>query len=323
MNKKFIKLLSAVTTTILASSSVFASDYTDSPFKYDDIIEITQTSSVDFEELDCTEEELSLAAEELKILFSEFEEDFNANIDNFSAENLSIANEMIKVLDAVNDYKAVYNSDYDANKAKLRQANFIEGILDVNEGLTETQIANIFADSETARKQALNAYPSSADANTKRDAFRHFSWNNLSTKRYDSYTARTATTNHEWGIVMLNPMLNYYDNTYNEYINNGKSSSYAATNALAETVAYIPKYKKYAISLCQSNYSYFKSIFSADCIMDLTNNCYGRTYATKSSSLSYTDAFNKALSNGEVILGSSTVTNSHYYTVWNNDWYTY
>lgn len=230
---------------------------------------------------------------------------------------------MIEALDEINDYPNVYASDYDANKAKLRQANFIEGILDLQEGLTDTQVAAIFVDSETARKQALKAYPSSADAATKRDAFRHFAWNNISTKRYDAYTTRTATTNHEWGIVMLNPMLNYYDNTYNKYISNGNSTSYAASNALAETVAYIPKYKKYAISLCQSKYSYFKSIFSADCIMDLTNNCYGRSYATKSSNLSYTDAFNKALSNGEVILGSSTVTNSSYYTVWNNDWYTY
>ncbi|HHW36670.1 MAG TPA: hypothetical protein GXX18_05420 [Bacillales bacterium] len=56
-------------------------------------------------------------------------------------------------------------------------------------------------------------------------------------------------------------------------------------------------------------------------IMDLTNNCVGRAYPSKSSN--YRRAFYTAKNNDELILSESSVTNWDYKYVWKNEWYTY
>lgn len=68
---------------------------------------------------------------------------------------------------------ALATSSYDENKAKLRAANFIEGILDINDGLTEIEIFTIgYTLANSARSSAASAYPNNT---MLQDACRHFS----------------------------------------------------------------------------------------------------------------------------------------------------
>ncbi|WP_427338022.1 hypothetical protein [Caloranaerobacter sp. DY30410] len=112
-----------------------------------------------------------------------------------------------------------------------------------------------------------------------------------SDSKLDKIKTRTATINHECGIVLLQPLENYYTNTYNDYKDKGYSDSSAAQEAFADTAAYIPKLKYMTVQACEDNYDFFKAIFTAANIMDLHNNCYGGAYPGDYPSLDYKEAY--------------------------------
>lgn len=259
--------------------------------------------------------------EDINNKFSEFEEEFNNNPSNFTTEKEEQALEVIKKLvdsGIISDI-TTYSNDYDENKAKLRTGNFIESILDLDEGMTESQLFQVGVSfANEARDASLKEFPRDV---MLRDAFRHFSWNNISTKSVGANKTRTATINHEWGIIMLNPMLNYFDKQYNKYNNQGYSN--AGAKALGDTITYIPVFKQNAVTLCENDYSFFKGLFGDGSIMDLHNNCWGRAYATNYPSDSYRNSFYKAKNNSELILSENSVIDSNYYYVWASKWYTY
>ncbi|SEM24756.1 hypothetical protein SAMN04488688_110158 [Paenibacillus sp. cl141a] len=222
---------------------------------------------------------------------------------------MNIYNKDINIL--VNDYDQYYN--------ELRKGNYIEGVLDRDEGLSATDIAKIgLTHANKARDEALKKYPNSSDV-MLRDAYRHFTWNYLSTKDVGAIKTRTATINHEWGLVLLNPVINYYNNRYNYYVGNGSGA--AGYDAFIDTTLYIPNLKFQLILVCQANIDTFKGFFDNANIMDLHNNVYGRAYAASHPS-GYDSAFTSAKNAGDLILSESSVTNWNYTYVWQNNWWT-
>lgn len=204
---------------------------------------------------------------------------------------------------------------YDENKAKLRTGNVIEQTLNSDEGFTASQLASAVTCATDAKAAANILYPSNPDLN---DAYRHYYWN-YSMKTVMSKTkARTAGNNHEWGLVILTPVLNTYDQLYYDYINQGYSSNTAAGYAFSGTLIEIPEMKYYTYLVCDSSYSSFLGFFDDDNIMDLTNNCYGRAVTASVAS-----AFINDLNAGNVIGDSNVVTSAQRYAVWANDWYGY
>lgn len=143
-----------------------------------------------------------------------------------------------------------------------------------------------------------------------RDAYRHFSWNYISADDIGQYETRTATINHEWGLLLLDPILNYYDDQYNEYVSQGYSD--AANMAFADATLYIPTLKYELVTISKSSYSFFKGYFDVSNIMDLHNNCYGRAYAVNQPSLGYDSAFYRAKANNELILSELSVGDYQY-----------
>ncbi|RXZ80524.1 hypothetical protein EBB07_18415 [Paenibacillaceae bacterium] len=125
-----------------------------------------------------------------------------------------------------------------------------------------------------ARNAALAKYPNDA---MMRDAYRHFTWNYLSTKDVGALKTRTATINHEWGITILSPITNYFNNRYSYYV--GQNSSAPGYNAFIDTTVYIPSFKLQMILLCKGNINTFRAFFDDANIMDFHNNVYGRAYA--------------------------------------------
>lgn len=213
-------------------------------------------------------------------------------------------------------------SDYDNGQAQLRAGNLIELTLDIDEGISETTALRAIALASSAKSTAQRDFPNTWDS------AQHFIWNYKMTDTYNALTARTIGINHEWGMIMIQPMINHYNSEYEDRIDAGESESDASSGALADTILYIPEFKYLATILTQNSYEFFQGLFSADNIMDLWNNCYGRAYAGynySSASAAYTAAKNA----GELIIdGSGTVmaanvTSDHYYCVWDWDWYTY
>lgn len=218
-----------------------------------------------------------------------------------------------------NSSHAIILNDYDEYLNELRKGNFIEGILDVDEGLSALEIFAVgVTHANEARDAALDKYPNDV---MLRDAYRHFAWNYLSTQDIGQYKTRTATINHEWGIILLDPITNYYTNQYNYYVANNDPD--AASKAFADAVLYIPILKYQLVILCQNSFSFFSSLFDESNIMDLHNNCYGRAYAVTHPDEGYDTSFQLAVQNDELILDENDVGNSEYQFVWQNEWYTY
>lgn len=227
-------------------------------------------------------------------------------------------------------------TSYDTNKAKLRAANFIEGILNVQENMSTTEIYKLGVTyANKARDAAISEFPitstennnpiSTADYNNVmlRDSFRHFTWNNMATRDIGNIKTRTGTINHEWGIKMLDPMTKYFDSQYNTYRGKGYSVDNASNYALADSVNYIPSFKYNVVSICKGSYTFFKSFFDISNIMDLHNNCWGRAYAGNYSYYGWSTAYYISKSHGELILAENKVTNSNFDYVWRSQWYTY
>ncbi|WP_218832082.1 hypothetical protein, partial [Paenibacillus campinasensis] len=59
---------------------------------------------------------------------------------------------------------------------------------------------------------------------------------------------------------LLNPVLNYYNNRYNYYVNIG--SSVAGYDAFIDTTQYIPNLKFQMIRVCQADINTFKGFLT-------------------------------------------------------------
>jgi len=335
MNREFIKKVSLLLMMVVFSSSCFNFVYADSVdaelIDNEDLVienyyEFLKESPALFRESD-------IGLEQVIIEYEDAIEKFDTEIlENVSAEERnSKVEEILEIESKLSSYLDEYtndnnsfsrSSDYDENRKKLRQGNLIELTLDLDEGLSESDFLRIFSHAKDAKKIASNEYPNDRDLE---DALRHFSWNFLSVKdsKIGTSKTRTATINHEWGLVLLKPVLNNYDKKYDEYIKDGYSEQKAASNALADTIIFIPYIKDMTVRACKKSYDFFKSIFSEDEIMDLHNNCYGRAYASEYPRYSALDAFNHAKRNDKLILRARNVTNSQYRYVWASEWYTY
>lgn len=219
-------------------------------------------------------------------------------------------NETMSVNSGISTYS------YDEGAAQLRAGNLIELTLDINEGVSSSKALAAIRLASDAKSEASSKFP-----NTE-DAARHFIWNYKMANKYDATTARTVGVNHEWGLVMITPMLNHYKKEYNNFIDSGCSGDEASQRALANTVLYIPDFKYLSVTVMKKNYNYFNSMFSNDCIMDFWNNCYGRAYVQKGYSSGIT-AFAAAKNAGELILYSSNVSNDNRWSVWDWDWYSF
>ncbi|MFS1519614.1 hypothetical protein V1503_24615 [Bacillus sp. SCS-151] len=281
-----------------------------------------------------------MSKENINKIIKEFEDEYNQN--TLKNEDREEAKEKIEKMKRVKEkikkekdkfatgsesleYKSLKmaaNDDYSEYLNELRQGNYIEGILDLDEGLSETDIFDIgYTYANEARDAAIDY-----SSNTMlRDAFRHFSWNYLSTVNVGKSEARTATINHEWGIQMIDAIGNYYTNRYNEYIADGYSESDAANKSFIDATLYIDDLKYFMIQFCEDDLSFFKGYFEDSNIMDFTNNHYGREYGDDYPTIGYKFAFANAKDEdvNQLILDEDDVVSSSYELVWKNDWYTY
>lgn len=203
-------------------------------------------------------------------------------------------------------------SDYDKNKAKLRGGNMIELTLDTNEGLSARDMKAIYSASNEARSLAKEKFSRNVGWE---DAYRHFSWNHIAAKEIGIADTRIATNNHEWGLLLLDPVLNYYEKRYKRYKNKGDSD--AAGKALGDTVYEIPYLKKNLIKVFDKDFDIFRKMVDDATIMDWNNNDYGRAYAAKYPDLE--TAFKKA--KNYLITDENSVSKSQYKKVWKNNWY--
>ncbi|WP_405081749.1 hypothetical protein ACI48J_03750 [Paenibacillus chitinolyticus] len=228
-------------------------------------------------------------------------------------------------------YNKIYNSKdrgitiqgtHDDNTAKLRQGNFIETILDLNEGMNDLQISEVVLNGNIAKSAAKQQYPNDSQLE---DAFRHYSWNFISTK--DSIVGkiktRTATINHEWGLRLVNPALSVFNEGYEKYVKQGKPSDTASNAAMNDVIQWAPGFKENCITAAKSSYSFFKGFFSVANIMDLSNNVWGRSGPTDYPGASYTSAFLQDKGKNNLILNEAYVGDYQYNMVWQNQWYTY
>ncbi|WP_024833876.1 hypothetical protein [Ruminiclostridium josui] len=212
---------------------------------------------------------------------------------------------------------AAASSSYDSNKAKLREGNFIEGILDDDEGMTASQIYALgITTANSARSIAASQYPNDV---MLQDAYRHFTWNFISTFNSSLGMNPTyiGTVNHEWGLLLLEPMTNYYDSQYQSYISDGYSSENSSVWAFSDTVNYIPIMKETIVRYCKAGYSFFSGFMDASNIMDLTNNFEGRYYTFNFSASNYKGAFDKAIADGAIIKSESSVGDTQKRNLWN------
>jgi Holliday junction resolvase RusA-like endonuclease len=319
LKKKSITILIAVALIVSSMVSTAFAEVDKFPVKYGEPIEVMEETTTTQQDIDNT----------IKAIEDDFNKSKLPKIDQ--AQIQQNTEKAIKLLDKLNGTKSKNDKNdqlitatgtyYDQNKAKLRAANFMEGVLDLDEGLTSTEIYKIGVTyANQARDAALKEFPSNV---MLQDAFRHFSWNYISTGGVGALKTRTATINHEWGILILEPVTNYYTNRYNTYRSQGYSDYNAANKAFSDAVAYIPDLKYQLVTICKSSYSFFKSFFTVSNIMDLHNNCYGRAYYGKMPNAGYKTAFYTAKNKGELILSESSVGDYQYKYVWQSQWYTY
>jgi len=317
--KKFIVVLVSAALLVSTLSSTASAEVDKFPVKYGDPIQVM--------------EETTITQQDIDNIIKSIKDDFNKSklpkIDQAQVQQNT--EKALRLLDKLNGTKPKNNKDdqpitaaatyYDQNKVKLRAGNFIEGVLDLDEGLTSTEIYKIGVTyANQARDAALKEFPNNT---MLQDAFRHFSWNYISTGGVGALKTRTATINHEWGMLILDPVTNYYTDKYNTYRSQGYSDYAAANKAFSDAVTYIPYLKYQLVEICKSSYSFFKSFFMISNIMDLHNNCYGRAYYSKMPSAGYKTAFYTAKNKGELILSESSVGDYQYKYVWQSNWYTY
>lgn len=131
------------------------------------------------------------------------------------------ANEILDLYNTVNSggnvTKHSTGSAYLENWKKLRYGNLIELTLDYDEGIDNLLVLRCTGYATDAKNDAVEYYPQYTDS------AQHFMWNYLMTERVSKTVARTVGNNHEWGIAMINSMLNAYDGYYNKYLKEGMS----------------------------------------------------------------------------------------------------
>lgn len=281
--------------------------------------DIVESNSI-FQELNIQESEIScLTIEEM------FELIENHHKSTFvpTQADLEKAENIIELYDSVfdNENISLLSDDYDENAAKLRTGNLIELTLDLDEGVSELTAVSAIADAALAKYTAKASFPSTWDS------AQHFIWNYDMADDIGTLTARTIGNNHEWGIQMKEPILNYYDSAYEDRISAGENDADANSGALVDTIMYIPEFKYFTALLTQDSFELFQDFFDSGNIMDFWNNCYGRAYAAENYSSS-SSAYEAAKNAGELIIDGAddmeeNVTNEHFQCVWAWDWYTY
>lgn len=211
---------------------------------------------------------------------------------------------------------------FDDNWWKLRYGNLIEVTLDYDEGVTNAQVLRTIAQSRTAESDAADNFPQYQDSG------QHFIWNFMMADTYTKNKARTIANNHEWGIAMITPMLNHFEAAYDEYIEDGYTENEASSNALADTVLYIPVFKYDSVCVIEASYAFFDYFFSDESIMDFWNNCYGRAYPEKGYTSGVSAFRYAAFTADELVLDGTTsmaenLTDDQKESVWEWDWYSY
>ncbi|NRQ55711.1 hypothetical protein [Brevibacillus sp. HD1.4A] len=216
-------------------------------------------------------------------------------------EQLLIDNELMG--EKKNELRAAVN---DSNTAKLRSGNFIEGILDSDEGLSASEISRVYKIGVDATNTAEEYYKSDSQL---RDAYRHFIWNfnAANDKKLGKSKTRTATINHEWGLLLIDDAVDYYNNSFKKYVRLGMIGSDAMNAAFSDTINELPKMKKNKIKSLSS----FKDTATKGNIMDWNNNYYGIYYSYMSD---VDQAFKQA--KPFLILAESKVSSSDYKKVY-------
>ncbi len=321
MERKSFAIFTLIAVLLFSSLSVIAKPRSD---------EFTKVKNVEYSEVQNLEK---MSSREVKEIFNKITSKYK-NM-TYSAEELEKASktaEKAKSFLNINNQNNINDVDdpmlsqsndyYDLFLNDLRKGNYIEGLLNVDEGMTTVEMTLIVAHAVRAKDASKDEYPNDS---MLEDAFRHFSWNHMCTSddNIGKTKTRTATINHEWGPILVQPAINIYTRKYEDYIASGHTDQEAATRAFNSTIVAIPRFKQDTILVCEANYSFFKGIFGVSHIMDLHNNCYGRAYPASDPSLDYREAFHKSRRAGELILDEKDVNNDHYYQVWAWDWYTY
>ncbi|MFE1630757.1 hypothetical protein ACFLFF_28850 [Brevibacillus reuszeri] len=200
---------------------------------------------------------------------------------------------------------------YDKNQKELRQGNVIEAFLNEDEGLTISQMSRLKDYADEARDTAAKYYKNDS---MLRDAYRHFLWNYLGANdsRLGQTKTRVATTNHEWGLILRQDALDYYDQRLEYYTDLGLNGLEAMGPAFGDTLNRLPRMKRNKIT----SYSEFKQVADDSNVMDWNNNYYGRYYSYIGDK---DDAFKQA--KPFLILAENKVKTSDYRKVYDGNWY--
>jgi len=264
------------------------------------------------------EEVPAMSESEIEQKITTIKEDFNRSLTE--QIKTSAENNLNNYLQADNNQKSITAADdRDKYYNELRKGNFIESILDIDEEMTDSQIYKVgVKHANTARSAALKRYPNDI---MLADGFRHFTWNYLAARDVGAKATRTATINHEWGILLITPSTKYFQERYEYY--KSKNHKSPGNAALIDTTAYLPTLKRNVVLLSENNYSFFKGFFKKSNIMDLHNNCYGRAYASSNKADGFDKVYSIARNKKQIILSEASVTDGNYQYVWKNKWYTY
>lgn len=309
--KKILSLILGLTLALTNGSIAFASE-TGQGATAD--TEMTYSNNIPYEEVKDMSE---LSIEEKEKLIDEIVKDILGNSPEPTNLEKNQVKDIIQQQEQNRSAAKKVDDDYKKNSILLRTGNVIEFSLNAAEGMTNKQQATAVNQGSVAKNLSEDQYPK--DDNLQ-DAYRHYSWNWLMSKNLNKNKARTAANNHEWGLILIDPVLKIYEQKYTLYISQGKTVSKAAAAALVDALAYAPNAKSSVISQVRNNYSKFKTFFTNDNIMDLVNNCYGRAaYPAKS----YFSGFINDLDSGNLIKAASKVKDDHKYLVWSSDWYGY
>lgn len=326
MKKVISILLSVLLISCLPSSNTFANN------RESDIIKMHQ-NQIEYNNSKRFQSEEPMSKTEVDKIIKGLQEDYIKNHRSTEKERNdalekaayveSIIESSIEINTEVQNEKtttfalSVATETYDENKLKLRQGNFIEGILDTDEGMTSSQIFTLgTTTANSAKNIAAAQYPNDA---MLQDAYRHFTWNYISVfnSSLGIYPTYIGTVNHEWGLILLNPLTNYYDSQYQSYLNEGYASNQSAVWAFSDAINYIPIMKSQLVVYCKNGYSFFSGLMSSGNIMDFMNNFEGRYYALGDSTSNCKGAFDRAISAGVIIKSESSVGDSQKRSLWN------
>lgn len=157
------------------------------------------------------------------------------------------------------------------------------------------------------------------------DSYRHFTWNFRSAISRGEANIRVFATNYEWGNVLLNTYLDYYNERLNYYYDNFPLGSVSGDDlmraAIADADDYIVIVRNTMISDCKSSKAKFIATFNSSNIMDFWNNEYGRRYASRYPNLTRAKAYETATNDAVIIISEAGVTSSHITTVYNSHWW--